>query len=217
MKGINRDTEKVLKLLSGLSWIQNYTLVGGTALSLQIDHRISEDPDFCKWKRNQADKPDVEIGSIEPDLQAIGIIRKNIFDFNQVDYVLDNQVKVSFYANQLYQSPVIINRRIIGKIKVPDLVSLGAMKLELMLRRASFRDYYDIYAILREGISLKEMVVLTGKYTRLQLKSKNILSFILNGNNYKYEEKFAQLKPKYQVNHLDIQQFIEACYRKEYR
>jgi len=61
------------------------------------------------------------------------------------------------------------------------------------------------------------MVVLTGKYTRLQLKSKNILSFILNGNNYKYEEKFAQLKPKYQVNHLDIQQFIEACYRKEYR
>ena len=180
MKGINQQTEKVLRQLSQADWVKKYTLIGGTALSLQINHRISEDLDFCKWKRDKADKPVVEVGEIEPDLQAIGISRKNIFDFNQVDYVLQNGVKVSLYANQLYQSPVMSTSLIAGNIKVPDLVSLGAMKLELMLRRATFRDYYDIYAILKEGISLKEMVALAGKYTRHQLKSKNILSFILN-------------------------------------
>ncbi|MGK7395709.1 MAG: nucleotidyl transferase AbiEii/AbiGii toxin family protein [Candidatus Cyclobacteriaceae bacterium M3_2C_046] len=217
MKGINPQTERVLMQLSHAEWAERYILIGGTALSLQIDHRLSEDLDFCKWKRNQADKPQVEVDKIEPDLQKIGILKKNIFDFNQVDYVVEDNVKVSFYANQLYQSPVISASPIAGNIKVPDLVSLGAMKLELMLRRATFRDYYDIYAILNEGISLKEMVMLAGKYTKHQLKSKNILSFILNGDNYKFESEFSQLYPKYQVNHFDIQQFIEKCFHKEYK
>ena len=217
MKGINAETEKVFKQLSELSWVKTYTLIGGTALSLQINHRISEDLDFCKWKRDKNDKPEVEIGEIESDLHAIGILKKNIFDFNQVDYVLNNGIKLSFYANQLYQSPVMSNRLVSGNIKVPDLISLGAMKLELMLRRATFRDYYDIYAILKEGISLKKMVALAGKYSRYQLKSKNILSFILNEENYKYEEEFIRLKPKYAVNARNIQQFIEDCYQKEYR
>ena len=73
MKGINAETEKVFKQLSELSWVKNYTLIGGTALSLQINHRISEDLDFCKWKRDKNDKPEVEIGEIESDLHAIGI------------------------------------------------------------------------------------------------------------------------------------------------
>ena len=197
--------------------MDEYILIEGTALSLQIDHILSEDLDFCKWKQSKNDRPEVEIEVIEPYLQNIGVLRKNVFDFNQVEFVLDKQVKVSFYANQLYQSPIKNTQTKIGHVKVPDLISLGAMKLELMLRRANFCDYYDIYSILKEGISLKEMVAVAGKYTRHQLKSKNILSFILNSENYKYEESFAQLKPKHIVNAKDIQQLIEVCYQKEYK
>lgn len=216
MQGLNANTDQALKALSACEWCKNYTLIGGTALSLQIAHRISEDLDFCKWKISTHDKPVVDISTIEKDLHQLGIKNKNLFDFNQVDYLLQNNVKVSFYANQLYKSPVISHRSITGNIKVPDLLSLGAMKLELMLRRATFRDYYDIYALLKEGVSLKEMVRLAGKYTRHQLKSKNILSFILNGENYQYESSFTNLKPRYQVNSLDIQHFIEECYAREY-
>ncbi len=43
------------------------------------------------------------------------------------------------------------------------MLSLGAMKLEVMSRRNIFRDYYDVYAILSEGISLKKMVELLVK------------------------------------------------------
>jgi len=39
-------TAKLLKKLANLAFIQNYTLVGGTALALQIKHRQSEDLDF---------------------------------------------------------------------------------------------------------------------------------------------------------------------------
>jgi predicted nucleotidyltransferase component of viral defense system len=50
MKGIKKDTEKLLLFLSQKEFIKDYTLVGGTALALQINARISEDLDFCIWQ-----------------------------------------------------------------------------------------------------------------------------------------------------------------------
>ena len=35
-----------------LNCINGYTLIGGSALSLQIGKRLSENLDFCKWSTN---------------------------------------------------------------------------------------------------------------------------------------------------------------------
>ena len=53
-KSLAPHTGKIFKSISKLECIKNYTLVGGTALSLQIETRQSEDLDFMKWltKRN---------------------------------------------------------------------------------------------------------------------------------------------------------------------
>jgi hypothetical protein len=40
------NTRKVFEKLSVASFIDNFTLVGGSALSIQIKHRLSEDLDF---------------------------------------------------------------------------------------------------------------------------------------------------------------------------
>jgi predicted nucleotidyltransferase component of viral defense system len=39
----------------------------------------------------------------------------------------------------------------LNNLYLADIESIGAMKMEAMLRRAKFRDYYDIYSILKEG------------------------------------------------------------------
>jgi hypothetical protein len=49
MQGLAEKTEKIFETLSKLNSIKEYTLIGGTALSLQIANRLSEDLDFCKW------------------------------------------------------------------------------------------------------------------------------------------------------------------------
>ena len=90
------------------------------------------------------------------------------------------------------------------------------MKLELMLRRSSFRDYYDIYSILREGVRLKSMIYRVGNYTSHKLKSKNILMFISNSNNYIYDAGFEQLEPKYAVSGKDIENYIKQKISEEY-
>lgn len=40
------NTKNVLEILAQQKFISNYTLVGGTALSIQLKHRKSEDLDF---------------------------------------------------------------------------------------------------------------------------------------------------------------------------
>jgi predicted nucleotidyltransferase component of viral defense system len=216
MKGLTEVTAKTLNDISGFNLLKEYIFIGGSAIAAQIEHRLSEDLDFCKWKVHAHDKPTVNSTEIEVDLMQFGIKSKNIYEFNHVDYVLENGVKISFYANQLYKSPVTKTVNIIGNVFAPSIETLGVMKLELMIRRASFRDYYDIYSILNEGTSIEQMVYGACKYSNNTLKSKDILAFISNGENYTKEIGFERLIPRYQVNEKDIEKYIKSLIETEF-
>jgi hypothetical protein len=58
--------------------------------------------------------------------------------FNQTNYIVSG-VKISFYANQNNYSPVEKPIRILNNIQVPDIETIGAMKLEVMLRRSDIQ------------------------------------------------------------------------------
>lgn len=53
MKGLASHTEKIFESVSKLECIKDYILVGGTALSLQIGTRLSEDLDFMRWRTHK--------------------------------------------------------------------------------------------------------------------------------------------------------------------
>lgn len=217
MKGLTPNTTEVLEKISSLDMLREFMLIGGSALALQIQHRLSEDLDFCKWKSPGDDNPTINWKDIEHNFSMLEIKNINVLDFNLVDFFVANKIKISFYADQLYHSPIKEKMHIAGNIFVPDIQALGAMKLELMLRRSNFRDYYDIYSILKAGISLKEMVYAAGKYSNHRLKSKNIISFISNGENYKKERAFDKLEPKYIVTEKEIEQYIKQCILAEFK
>lgn len=52
MKGVKGNTARVFDAIMDLDILEEYILIGGTALSLQIHHRYSEDLDFCKWQND---------------------------------------------------------------------------------------------------------------------------------------------------------------------
>jgi hypothetical protein len=62
------STGQVFEAISKLECIKPFTLVGGTALSLQIEKRQSEDLDFMKWLTRRNEKPDVNWSSILKEL-----------------------------------------------------------------------------------------------------------------------------------------------------
>ena len=48
MNGLTKNTEKIFEAVSLLDCIKEYTLIGGTAISLQICKRLSEDLDHIQ-------------------------------------------------------------------------------------------------------------------------------------------------------------------------
>ena len=214
MQGLSDEINRVFESLSKLDFLNDFILIGGTALALQTANRLSEDLDFCKWPL--PDKSDIDWPRILKELTGIfKSVKPDILDFNQVNFYADN-IKLSFYSNQLYRSPEMQVITVSHNIRIPDIETIGVLKLEVMLRRSYFRDYYDLYSILKEGKSLKSMVTRAILYSNHILKTRDILNFISNGSNFVKDSNFNLLNPKYEISEKGIEDFIKEIILKEY-
>lgn len=217
MQGLTESTSGIVEAVSKLDCIKDYILIGGTAISMQIGKRLSEDLDFCKWTTHlKSDKPTVDWPAIEKELETVGNIdSRNILGFDQVNFIVSG-VKISFLTKQKNLSPVKHHVPILNNIMAADLDSLGVMKIELMLRRSEWRDYYDIYSLLKEGKSLKAMISGASAYSKHRLKTRDALNFLSNSNNYRKDKDFHLLNPVYNIDGKDIEEYIKTIIKKEY-
>ena len=210
MKGLAPHTLQVFEAVSKLDCIKPYLLVGGTALSLQMGTRQSEDLDFMKWRTSKTEKMEVAWYQIEKELATIGNTQhKDILDIDHVEYLVSG-VKFSFYACPKY-SPVSMPVEYLNNLRLADVKSIGAMKMEVMLRRSNFRDYYDIYSILKSGVPINDLVSLALTYSGHKLKSKNLLAMLTNGSRFARDSHFEQLAPTYAVTAQEIEDYIKSC------
>lgn len=133
MKGLAPKTENVIKKISRLNCLLPYTLVGGTALSLQIGTRLSEDLDFMSWRKTKNEPREVDWPVIKKEFESVGKVENfDILDLDHIEFLLDG-VKISFYANPRY-SPLQSQKSFLNNIKVADKTSIGAMKMEVLFR-----------------------------------------------------------------------------------
>ena len=70
-----------------------------------------------------------------------------------------------------------------------------------------FRDYYDIYCILREGHSIHRSIEHSLKYSRHRLSTKNVIAMLLGGQ-FIADDNFPTLQPKYSVTKEEIREYI---------
>lgn len=207
MKGVSKKTSGVLEAVSQLECIKPYTLVGGTALAIQLGTRESEDLDFMSWKVTKDEKREINWPIIKKELETIGQIEKfDLLDMDHVEFIV-NGVKLSFYANPNY-SPVKNAIPFLNNIKLADPLSIGAMKMEVMLRRSKFRDYYDIYSLIKAGYDLNEMVNMALNYSNHRIKTKNLMALLSRSDRFVPDEVFQTLKPVYTVTSQEIENEI---------
>lgn len=209
MNALAPHTTLLFEKASQLECIKPFLLVGGTALSLQLDTRQSEDLDFMRWRTFKEERMEVQWNSIQKELATIGEIQSmNLMDIDHVELVVSG-VKFSFYACSRY-SPVKNPVDFAGNLRLADIPAIGAMKMEVMLRRSNFRDYYDIYSIVKSGMDLRDLVKMAGEYSQHQLKSKNILAMLTNGSRFTRDAIFEQMQPKYEVTAMDIEEYFKS-------
>lgn len=206
-QGLTTNIEAIIEQVAQLECIKPYILCGGTALAIQIGHRKSEDLDFMMWRISKTEKPEVNWNAIERELkEKIGEIENfNMLGFDQVEFVVRG-VKFSFFVSDNL-SPVTAPTEYLGNIRLADIESIMAMKMEVMLRRMKFRDYYDIYCMLHEGYSIHNGIEKALNLSRHRLSSKNIIAMLLGGQ-FIPDNNFATLEPKYDVTKEQIREYI---------
>ena len=198
MNGLSQHTEEIFEQISNLKCIKNYTLIGGTALALQLGHRLSEDLDFCKWRKSRNDFIRIdEWKQITNELTAIGAVEQDVLDDNHIDYKV-NGVKITFYADNEFKEPKgLVKQPFLNNIQIADTKSIGIMKVALILHRNSHRDYYDIYSILKSGVPLKDIVYGAADYTEHRLKTKNIIAMLIDSEYIRFDKRFQEFNPVY--------------------
>ena len=206
-QGLTTNIENIIEQVAQLECIKPYILCGGTALAMQIGHRKSEDLDFMMWRISKTEKPEVNWNAIERELkEKIGEIENfNMLGFDQVEFVVKG-VKFSFFVSDNL-SPVTKPIDYLGNIRLADIESIMAMKMEVMLRRMKFRDYYDIYCMLQEGYSIHNGMEKALNLSRHRLSSKNIVAMLLGGQ-FIPDNNFATLEPKYDVTKEQIREYV---------
>lgn len=203
-------TEKVFERISRLECIKDYVLMGGTALALQLNHRLSEDLDFCRWHKEKNEKLHVDWRCIQDELQAVGDTRISLLDDNQCDYIVDG-VKITFLDDNRLKAPETLQKiPVINNLQMVDSKTIGVMKLEIMSRRSVFRDFYDIYSILKSGIPLTDIIATTRKYIFHNLRTRDLISLLLNTEYVIADQKFyKELNPLYPVSIDEIRDYLK--------
>jgi hypothetical protein len=143
---INSSLKSTLLALMNVSTFENFRLVGGTALSLQIGHRESIDIDLFS---------DVEYGSI--DFNEIDFYLKNNFKyFDTLEIVpaigksyfigndKSNSIKLDIYYTDSFIQPCIV----VDNIRMATIEEIIAMKVDVIQRGGRKKDFWDLHGLL---------------------------------------------------------------------
>ncbi len=127
-----------------------FTLYGGTAIALQLGHRISIDFDFFCFHDFDPEKLLRKI----PFLDGADVLQ---MDENTLTCSVDfgGLVQVSFFGLPKLMRLLPPHQLKEPKIQIANLIDLAGMKAMVVQKRAQLKDYLDILALLNTGISLE--------------------------------------------------------------
>jgi hypothetical protein len=180
---LSQQQKELLPLIAQFK--REYYLVGGTAIALHIGHRESIDFDLFKEKAMR--KTDIFSKLSKSKLKY----KASFVEYNQINLLI-NQVKMTFFQFP-YEIPK--NSELKGIIKMPDLLTLAAMKAFALGRRAKWKDYVDLYFILKYHFSAKKIAEETEKLFKEQFAKKQFLAQLGYFENINYDEEVNFLIP----------------------
>jgi len=125
---------------------KDFALVGGTALALQLGHRVSIDIDLF----GNTELEPLKILDALNTLDAVQQIKKN----QNIMILSINGIKVDLVN---YKYPWIGNLDIVQNIRFASLSDIAAMKLNAIAGRGSVKDFIDLFVLLRI-FSLRDML-----------------------------------------------------------
>jgi predicted nucleotidyltransferase component of viral defense system len=127
-------------------YLNDFLLVGGTALALQLGHRISLDIDFFTGKRFD---PEELLTQLQLDYSLVIRNRMSHALLLEIDNVKTDFV---YQAAEQLHPPILLDG-----IRMASALEIGAMKISAITARGKKRDFVDLFFLLKT-FSLKEIL-----------------------------------------------------------
>ena len=147
----DKDRYDLLKKISEGVSIDDYYMIGGTALSLQLGLRESYDFDFCV-------KSQFNNEILLSELKNIGNVEVLQNQKGTCDVLL-NGVQVSFfyYTNKVIKD--FVKAEEMPKLKIASVLDIAVMKIVAIGGRGAKKDFFDLYNIIEKcKITIDELV-----------------------------------------------------------
>lgn len=127
---------------------REYYLVGGTAIALYLGHRRSIDFDLFKFSMISAKKNVEKLSRSNVNFT----ITRNVTE--QLNLIANN-VKMTFFQ---YPFQIEAKNDFEKVIRIPDLLDLAAMKAYALGRRSKWKDYVDLFFLLKDKFTLQQII-----------------------------------------------------------
>lgn len=143
---LNDDQMSLLPVIREFK--REYYLVGGTAIALYLGHRRSIDFDLFKFSMISAKKNIEKLSRSNVDFT----ITRNVTE--QLNLIANN-VKMTFFQ---YPFQIEAKNDFEKVIRIPDLLDLAAMKAYALGRRSKWKDYVDLFFLLKDKFTLQQII-----------------------------------------------------------
>ena len=167
------------------SFRREFYLVGGTAIALHIGHRRSIDFDLFKATPFQTKKILDKIQNQEHKY----LITRNVS--GQLNLIISD-VKFTFFE---YPYIIEASEDFEKKIKLPTLLDLAAMKAFALGRRSKWKDYVDLYFIIKNHFTFNEISTRAEELFDQQFSGKLFRGQLSYFDDINYEEEVEYLIP----------------------
>ena len=134
---IDPQTLQLLRTLQNIDDLNDFLLIGGTALALQLGHRISIDLDLFS-------STDPDLSLIIDQVYSLGKISIVNQSSRIINLFIDN-VKVDFvtYRYEFLNPPVVVEG-----LRLASVEDIAAMKLAAITGRGARKDFIDLFFLL---------------------------------------------------------------------
>lgn len=133
-----------------IPYCQDYILGGGTALALQLNHRKSYDFDFFSPHK-------IPKNLLEKLASTISIGNVSIDSTDELTFFTKNGVKITFLHYPFgYLFPI---ETLENGLRIFEIKDIAIKKAYTIGRRGEYRDYFDLYMILKNNyMDLSELI-----------------------------------------------------------
>ncbi len=199
-EAISRQTAKNLEILGNSKILNNAYLAGGTALALQMGHRVSYDLDFFTDKKFKAQIFLKKISQIQS-------YRHERIDWGTILGKLGD-IKFSLFY---YDYPLLKKTIHFNDIKIASISDIAAMKIAAVSERGTKRDFIDLYFILQKFTIPEILDFYNRKYKKLSSNMIHIKKSLVYFTDAEEEKMPKMLK---QISWKEVKKFFEKEIKK---